>query len=84
MSKVMSKPTKLKMLNPSDYSKDRRPEIEQLNLMRKIVNMKGNVNKAHRAYNKQAKRPISATTFARYLNPGSNPGRVSNFLATKY
>lgn len=84
MSKIVSKPTKMKLINTARYSADRQDEIERFNFMRKVVNLKGGVEKALRAYNKQAKKPISQQTFARYLSPGSSSKQLSTFLASKY
>ena len=84
MSKIISKPTTLKLLNVDKYAPESRIEIERFNGLRKIVNIRGGVEKAVRAYNNQASRKIGESTFIRYMSPGSNGANVASFILEQY
>ena len=86
MKSLYAKPTAvLKPLNAAKYPNVPAVEIDRLNGMRKIINLRGGPEKAIRAFNRQTDKPVAANTFIRYMLPGSaKAAKVATFLLTKY
>ena len=58
-------------------------ELDRFNSTRKIVNLRGGIEKAHRAYNRQAS-PVAFDTFKRYMSPGSGGKKAIDFIINEY
>ena len=84
-NRVYSKPTDaFKMLPTAGLSGAKLLRTERLNFSRKVVNLRGGINKALRAYNRQAKTKIGLSTFERYHALGASGDHVIRFILNEY
>ncbi|MFY0656266.1 MAG: hypothetical protein JXR12_05890 [Neptunomonas phycophila] len=85
-NRVYSKPAdSFKMLPVTDeMTATERLVVERLNFSRKVVNLRGGINKALRAYNRRTNSEIALATFKRYHAPGSSGDSVIRFILNNY
>lgn len=84
-NRVYSKPVDtFKMLPTDGLTGQELIATERLNFSRKVVNLRGGINKAHRAYNRNATKQIGLSTFVRYHSLGANGDKVIRFVLNDY